>query len=69
MAFLEYLASDDAQRYFAEGNNEWPAVPTVKITNPALEAMGRFKVDTLPIAEAGRNQVQVQQMLDRVGFK
>ena len=69
VAFLEYLASDDAQRYFAEGNNEWPAVPTVKITNPALEAMGRFKVDTLPIAEAGRNQVQVQQMLDRVGFK
>ncbi|HYO27597.1 MAG TPA: extracellular solute-binding protein, partial [Azonexus sp.] len=22
--FLEYLASDDAQRYFADGNNEWP---------------------------------------------
>ena len=69
VAFLEYLASDDAQRYFAEGNNEWPAVATVRITNPALEAMGRFKVDTLPIAEAGHNQVQVQQMLDRVGFK
>lgn len=24
--FLEYLASDDAQRYFADGNNEWPVV-------------------------------------------
>ena len=24
--FLEYLASDEAQRYFADGNNEWPAV-------------------------------------------
>jgi iron(III) transport system substrate-binding protein len=27
--FLEYLAGDDAQRYFADGNNEWPAVAGV----------------------------------------
>jgi iron(III) transport system substrate-binding protein len=68
--FLEYLASDEAQVYFANGNNEWPAVPSVKVTgNPALEAMGTFKVDNLPIALAGANQAQVQQMLDRVGFK
>src|SRR3990172_6676126 len=26
--FLEYLASDEAQTYFANGNNEWPAVKT-----------------------------------------
>ncbi|MBN8508914.1 MAG: extracellular solute-binding protein [Burkholderiales bacterium] len=69
VAFLEYLAGDEAQRYFADGNNEWPAVASVKLNNPALEAMGTFKVDTLPIADAGRNQAQVQQMLDRVGFK
>jgi iron(III) transport system substrate-binding protein len=70
VAFLEYLAGDEAQLYFANGNNEWPAVPTVKISgNPALEAMGTFKVDNLPIAQAGKNQVQVQQMLDRVGYK
>ena len=68
--FLEYLASDEAQRYFADGNNEWPAVPGVKVTgNPALEAMGSFKIDNLPIALAGANQTQVQQMLDRVGYK
>ncbi|MBT9497553.1 MAG: cyclic nucleotide-binding domain-containing protein, partial [Zoogloea sp.] len=43
--FLEYLASDAAQRYFADGNNEWPAVASVKVSgNPALEAMGDFKV-------------------------
>src|SRR3970282_1346148 len=27
--FLEYLASDQAQRYFADGNNEWPVVQSV----------------------------------------
>jgi len=70
VAFLEYLAGDEAQLYFANGNNEWPAVPTVKISgNPALEAMGPFKADNLPIALAGKNQAQVQQMLDRVGYK
>ena len=37
--FLEYLASDQAQRYFADGNNEWPAVPSVKISNPALDSL------------------------------
>ena len=67
--FLEYLASDEAQAYFANGNNEWPAVATGKVANPALEAMGSFKVDPLPIALAGANQTQVQQMLDRVGYK
>ncbi len=68
--FLEYLAGDEAQLYFANGNNEWPAVTTVKISgNPALEAMGSFKMDNLPIAQAGKNQAQVQQMLDRVGYK
>ena len=32
--FLEYLASDDAQRYFADGNNEWPVVASVQVVEP-----------------------------------
>lgn len=67
--FLEYLASDSAQTYFANGNNEWPAVQSVKVGNPALDAMGTFKMETIPVATVGANQVKVQQMLDRVGFK
>ena len=67
--FLEYLASDSAQTYFAEGNNEWPAVPSVKINNPALRVMGDFKAETVLVSAVGVNQVKVQQMLDRVGYK
>jgi len=67
--FLEYLASDAAQAYFADGNNEWPAVKGVRISNPALEEMGPFKADTMAIASVGMNQVKVQRMLDRVGYK
>jgi iron(III) transport system substrate-binding protein len=67
--FLEYLASDSAQRYFADGNNEYPVVNSVRTENPALAAMGRFKAETVPIAKVGAATAQVQQLLDRVGFK
>ena len=70
--FLEYLASAEAQNYFANGNNEWPTAKGVKVANPALQAMtngGDFKSETIPLAAVGANQVKVQQMLDRVGFK
>ena len=66
--FLEYLASDAAQRYFADGNNEYPVVPGAK-PNAALSSLGAFKAESVPIARVGANTVQVQQMLDRVGFK
>ena len=69
--FLEYLASPEAQNYFANGNNEWPTVQGVAIDNPALKAMsgGSFKAETIPLSAVGANQTKVQQMLDRVGFK
>ena len=69
--FLEYLASAEAQNYFANGNNEWPVAVGVTVSNPALQAMygGDFKSETIPVAAIGANQVKVQQMLDRVGFK
>ena len=69
--FLEYLASADAQNYFANGNNEWPAAKGVDPGNPALKAMtgGKpFKSETIPIGAVGANMTKVQQMLDRVGF-
>lgn len=67
--FLEYLSSPEAQRYFADGNNEWPAVPGTQTTNPALESLGKFKTETVPVGVIGMNQVKVQQMLDRVGYR
>ena len=69
--FLEYLASPAAQNYFADGNNEWPVAKGVVVNNPALIAMAGdgFKSETIPVSVIGKNQVKVQQMLDRVGFK
>lgn len=67
--FLEYLASDAAQTYFAQGNNEWPVVKGAKLGNEALASLGTFKSDTLNIGALGRNQPLAQKIFDRVGFK
>jgi len=67
--FLEYLASDEAQRYFAEGNNEWPVVASVKTDNPVLRLLGNFKQDALNVAVLGRNQPESQKIYDRVAWK
>jgi iron(III) transport system substrate-binding protein len=67
--FLEYLSSDDAQRYFADGNNEWPAVDSVKVANPGLDALGKFKADKIPVKNLSMYQAKAQIIFDRAGFK
>lgn len=67
--FLEYLASDDAQRYFADGNNEWPVVASVKVANPALDALGAFKADKLPVNSLAMYAVKAQVIFDKVGYR
>jgi iron(III) transport system substrate-binding protein len=67
--FLEYLASDEAQRYFADGINVWPVVDGVKLDNPVLNALGEFKRDKLNVAVLGRNQPGSQKIYDRVAWK
>jgi iron(III) transport system substrate-binding protein len=67
--FLEYLSSDDAQRYFADGNNEWPAVDSVKVANPGLDALGKFKADKIPVKNLSMYQAKAQIIFDRAGFR
>jgi iron(III) transport system substrate-binding protein len=67
--FLEYLASDTAQTLFANGNNEWPIVKGAKLDNPALESLGKFKTDALPLASLGKSQAAAQRLADKVGWK
>ena len=67
--FLEYLASDTAQVYFADGNNEWPVVAGVKTTNPALAKLGSFKQDGIGVDKLARHQAAVQKIYDRAGWQ
>ena len=67
--FLEYLAGDEAQRYFAGGNNEFTAVNSVSIDNRELDSLGKFKADALNVGALGRNQPAAQRVYDRAGWR
>lgn len=67
--FMEYLASDEAQAYFADGNNEWPVVKGSVKANATLAAMGSFKPDALPIGDLAKTTVAAQKVFDRAGWK
>ena len=67
--FLEYLSGPQAQAYFADGNNEWPVVKGVQVSNPALASLGTFKAEEVPISSIGKGQIAAQRILDRVGYR
>lgn len=67
--FLEFLASPAAQAQFANANNEWPVVSSVKISNPELTALGKFKADTLPVSSIGKGQMSAARIVDRAGWR
>ena len=69
LQFLEYLASHSAQEYLSNGNNEWPAVPTVKVENSALKSLGNFQSEKVSVSAIGKNQIPAQKLLDQVGYK
>jgi iron(III) transport system substrate-binding protein len=68
MQFLRFLASDEAQRIFADANHEYPAVPGVTMP-PDVAAISHFKADTLPLSELGRHQAQAQVIYNQAGWR
>jgi iron(III) transport system substrate-binding protein len=59
--FLEYLSTEKAQQYLANGNNEYPAAKGVAPTS-AVEALGSFKADPLGAADIGRNEAKATEL-------
>lgn len=65
---LEFLASPEAQRYFADVSLEYPANPAVA-PHPVLAAWGPFKQDTLNAAAYARNSAEAARIADRCGWR
>lgn len=65
--FLEYLTSDSAQAYFANGNNEYPVVADVEV-NEAVQAKRDFKRQDINVRAFGENQKQAKMIFDEVKF-
>lgn len=65
---LEFLAGPDAQRLFAEANNEFPVRPGVK-PSPTVAAWGKFKGEDINVAMLGENSAEAVRIFDRVGWR
>ena len=66
--FLEYLASDSAQDYFASGNDEYPVVDGVGLS-ASVTQLGEFKRDDLNLSALGEYQTEAQNIFNAVGFE
>ena len=68
IAFLEYLASDQAQEYFSAGNDEYPAVPGVALS-ASVATLGMFKPDDVDLSAVAKNVPVAQQIFNEVGWE
>ena len=68
VAFLEYLASDQAQQYFSAGNDEFPAVPGVELSESVAQ-LGEFKADDVSLSAVAKNIPLAQKIFNEVGWK
>lgn len=64
---MEFLASDEAQQLYANGNFEYPVNPAVP---PAeiVGSWGTFTPDTLNVAEVAKFEPAAARLVDEVGF-
>ncbi len=65
---LEFLSDDEAQRIYADDNQEYPVKPGLA-WSPLLEGWGRFKADDLNVGALGDNNAEAVKMFDRVGWR
>ena len=65
---LEFMSGAEAQKLFAEANNEFPVLPTAKLS-PTVAAWGKFKGETINVAMLGENAAQAVRLFDRVGWR
>lgn len=65
---IEYLSQDEAQRIFAEGNQEYPVKPGVAMS-AVLAEWGEFEMDTLALSRLGELNTRAVMLFDRAGWR
>ncbi|WP_159809584.1 extracellular solute-binding protein [Litoreibacter roseus] len=66
--FMEYLASDQAQEYFSAGNDEFPVVPTVALSESVAQ-LGDYKADEVSLSAVAKNVPVAQRIFNEVGWE
>jgi iron(III) transport system substrate-binding protein len=66
--FLEFLIGPEAQKIFADANNEFPVrgdVPPADV----VAAWGDFKADPISVAALGKNNAEAVKVMDRAEWR
>ncbi|WP_312935284.1 extracellular solute-binding protein [Pseudomonas sp.] len=64
---VEWMTGEEAQKLFADLNQEFPANPKVKPSDE-VAAWGSFKADSIPVEVAGKRQAEAIRLMDRAGW-
>jgi iron(III) transport system substrate-binding protein len=65
---IEYLASAEAQQWYAESNYEYPVRSGVAVSK-TLGAWGEFKADSINLSRLGENNAAAVKLMDRAGWR
>ena len=68
LAFIEFLVSPEAQRIFADLNNEYPVIEGLE-PSEQTSSFGDFNVDELNVSQYGENNPEAVRIFDRVGWQ
>jgi iron(III) transport system substrate-binding protein len=66
--FLEYLASDQAQQYFSAGNDEYPVVKGVALSDN-VASLGEYIADDVLLSDVAKNIPTAQAIYTQVGWE
>ena len=65
---IEFLASDAAQKIYAETVYEYPIRDGITVAKSVAD-WGKFKADKIPLAEFAKHQGEAIKIFDRVGWR
>ncbi|MDX1641286.1 MAG: Fe(3+) ABC transporter substrate-binding protein [Balneolaceae bacterium] len=66
--FIEYLATEEAQEYYAIANNEFPVLEGMELPG-VLDQFGNFDTDGVNVAMYGINNPTAIRVMDRAGWR
>lgn len=65
---MEFLVSDESQKWYAEANQEYPVKAGVAASE-MLKSWGEFKADSVNLGELGKNNAEAVKIMDKAGWK
>ena len=67
LKLMDFLASDEAQKIYAEANNEYPVNPKVP-ASAIVQSWGVLKADPLPLDNIAKYRKRASELVDKVNF-